>query len=542
MRQLALVLCAVLLSVSTAFAVPTKLAQQGRLLDGEGEALEGTHALRFALYDADVDGTEVWTEDHAAAFDAGYYSVELGSFAPLDDLIFAEGPLWLELAVDGEALSPRQEIVSVPYALRATAAEHLEGGSVDAQEIAVDGAVVIDAGGNWVGPTPEVSWNDLSDIPADLADGDQDTDILGGLSCASGQLAKWDGSAWACDEDIDTVDANTDTLAGLSCLDGEVARYDLSSGLWLCDTDLDTDTQLSEAQVLAYVLGVPLDLMAGSTLDGLVLSTGSHTTTLPWTAISGIPADLADGDQDTVVTTLPWSAISGIPVDIADGDQDTNTQLTDAQVDGYVVNGPLNLDGGSTLGGQTISVGAHTVNTDGLADLQCGPNEMIQLDPTSGAWACIDHMGDPDIHHSSTSDGLAITPASLTIQGSSTVLTDGEIDLGPNTDDALTGAMVETLTGGGDAEALHTHAGSGGGVCYTAWRTTSCGTGFTAAYTGFGAATSPVTYGTGGGSLYCFSGSASFASHNSYAMNFTVGSGRYWSVGTGGLNCAVCCK
>jgi hypothetical protein len=166
---------------------------------------------------------------------------------------------------------------------------------------------------------------------------------------------------------------------------------------------------------------------------------------------------------------------------------------------------------------------------------------MIQLDPTSGAWSCIDHMGEPEIHHSSTSDGLAITPASLTIQGSSTVLTDGEIDLGPNTDDALTGAMVETLTGGGDAEALHTHAGAGGGVCYTAWRTASCGSGFTAAYTGFTAAAGAINSSVSS-SLYCFSGSQTTSYNTSYQMRFTVGHYGYWTAPSGGVSCAVCCK
>jgi hypothetical protein len=49
-----------------------------------------------------------------------------------------------------------------------SAAEHVEGGMVDAAEISIDGTVVIDASGNWVGPTPAVGWGDLADIPAPL--------------------------------------------------------------------------------------------------------------------------------------------------------------------------------------------------------------------------------------------------------------------------------------------------------------------------------------------------------------------------------------
>ena len=95
------------------------------------------------------------------------------------------------------------------------------------------------------------------------------------------------------------------------------------------------------------------------------------------------------------------------------------------------------------------------------------------------------HGDDPDAHHSHSSDGLDITPASVTIQNTSTVLSDGNLDLGASSDDALTAAMVQTLTGGGDADSLHTHAASGGGgACYTVYGTTNCGTGHTQIYEG----------------------------------------------------------
>ena len=73
------------------------------------------------------------------------------------------------------------------------------------------------------------------------------------------------------------------------------------------------------------------------------------------------------------------------------------------------------------------------------------------------------HGTDPDAHHSSTSDGLHITPASVALSGSGTQLVDGQIDLGSEGDDALTASMVQTLTGGGDADTLHSHAASSSG-------------------------------------------------------------------------------
>jgi hypothetical protein len=50
---------------------------------------------------------------------------------------------------------------------------------------------------------------------------------LNDLSCANGQVAKWDGSAWVCADDIDT-----DTLLTLSCTNGQVAKWNGSA--WAC--------------------------------------------------------------------------------------------------------------------------------------------------------------------------------------------------------------------------------------------------------------------------------------------------------------------
>jgi hypothetical protein len=43
-------------------------------------------------------------------------------------------------------------------------------------------------------------WSAITSKPAGFAD-DIDNDILGGLSCANGQIAKWNGSAWQCAAD-----------------------------------------------------------------------------------------------------------------------------------------------------------------------------------------------------------------------------------------------------------------------------------------------------------------------------------------------------
>ena len=122
-----LVFVLALLFALPVWAAPTKLAQQGRVLDRYEAPLEGTHTMVFSLFDASSDGSSLWSEERSVDFEQGYYSVTLGEQEPLEDLLFTAESVWLEVTIDGETLSPRQEVVSVPYALRATAAEHVEG-------------------------------------------------------------------------------------------------------------------------------------------------------------------------------------------------------------------------------------------------------------------------------------------------------------------------------------------------------------------------------------------------------------------------------
>ena len=274
MKWASLVVLPCLLAPALTLAVPLQLAHQGRLLDAEQAPLDGTHDLTFRVYDAPTDGTLLWEETVGEVFQGGFYSTILGAddANPLDDGIFATPPLYLELTVDdGDPLLPRQAVNSVPFALRAGTAENLEGGYVDASEVSIDGELVIDADGNWVGPTPPVTWDDLSGVPGGLLDGQ-----------------------------------DADTLAGLSCGDGSVAKYDTDAGLWDCGTDL----VLGEAEVLAIVGGSTLDLGIGSSVDGGVIATLDD---IDWSMLTGVPAELADEEDADALGALGLLCADGDP-------------------------------------------------------------------------------------------------------------------------------------------------------------------------------------------------------------------------------------
>lgn len=98
--------------------VPTRIPFQGLLLDDVGDPVDAAVDLDFALFDGLTGGTLLWSESHAGVtVVSGVYGVELGSTTPLSQSVLAGGSAFLEITVDGETMTPRQQLLSVPYAL-----------------------------------------------------------------------------------------------------------------------------------------------------------------------------------------------------------------------------------------------------------------------------------------------------------------------------------------------------------------------------------------------------------------------------------------
>ncbi len=112
---------------NAAFAqVPRLIRYQGFLKDSQSVPLQGSYTLTFRLYTAVTGGAATWTEAQTSVpIDSGSFNVLLGSVIPLDAVDWSI-PLWLSIQVNTDAeLSPRQQITSVPLALRAAVAEGL---------------------------------------------------------------------------------------------------------------------------------------------------------------------------------------------------------------------------------------------------------------------------------------------------------------------------------------------------------------------------------------------------------------------------------
>ncbi len=246
--------------------VPDRITFNGRLTDTAGQPVTGTHALVFNLFDVASGGTALWSETYAStSFTAdGLAFVELGTNTPLTSTILDGRKMYLEISVDGTAMSPRVGVVSVPYAIRATtAAEAGRLGTLTPTDVQrrvtgtcsagnairtvnADGTVVCEAtGGGGSGDIFSVNTSGTSGLAGGAATGDVNLTLT---NCPVGNVLKSTGTnAWGCATDTDTNTTYTAgaggglTLTGTAftlgnCAVGQVLK---STGVntWSCQAD-----------------------------------------------------------------------------------------------------------------------------------------------------------------------------------------------------------------------------------------------------------------------------------------------------------------
>jgi len=125
-RTLALAaLCLALSTTALAQTVtpaPELLNFQGKLATPSGNPVsDGTYNIRFSLWSASTGGTEKWFQTmNPVLVKNGTFAVLLGNGNPITADILNGNSIYLEIKVGNDAaLSPRQRIASVAYALKA---------------------------------------------------------------------------------------------------------------------------------------------------------------------------------------------------------------------------------------------------------------------------------------------------------------------------------------------------------------------------------------------------------------------------------------
>ncbi len=120
------------------------------MTDSSGVPLSGTATLVFSLYLQPTGGAAIWTETDEVPLSVGYFSLALGQTTPFAASLFSGSPLYLGLQVGSDPeMTPRQQILSVPYAVVASDAT----GDIHPSSVTVHGEPVINAQGQWVGPS-----------------------------------------------------------------------------------------------------------------------------------------------------------------------------------------------------------------------------------------------------------------------------------------------------------------------------------------------------------------------------------------------------
>jgi len=116
---------------SLASSSTTTISYQGRLADSSGNPITTSGvAMQFRLYDVDTGGTPLWEETQAAVPEEdGLFHVLLGSTNPIPvSLLGSNSTLWLGITVGSDSeMTPREQIVSVPYATVANTVLSLGG-------------------------------------------------------------------------------------------------------------------------------------------------------------------------------------------------------------------------------------------------------------------------------------------------------------------------------------------------------------------------------------------------------------------------------
>ncbi len=140
--------------------VPHLIRYQGQAVDSKGVPLEGPYMLIFRLYDAETGGTKLWEETQAnVPLKNGYFSVLLGQVTPMTSMDWSK-PCWLSVQVNTQPeLAPRQQITSVPLAMRAETAEVVKtsGLTDDTNQLVPSGAIIL-----WEGASCPAGYTRLS--------------------------------------------------------------------------------------------------------------------------------------------------------------------------------------------------------------------------------------------------------------------------------------------------------------------------------------------------------------------------------------------
>ena len=188
------------ISFTSSAQVPRLINYQGRLTDAGNNPLDGAYSITFRIYDAETAGNLLWEENHSGVvIQRGVFSILLGSANPNGLDIAFDKPYWLSVKVgDDPEMSPRQQIASGAYAIRAAVAdEAVNADTVDGMQGTILLTTEQTAGGDLNGtyPNPVIAPGAISQAKLKTAVGEVSLSQTG-IKPAAGVLNWYHGSGF----------------------------------------------------------------------------------------------------------------------------------------------------------------------------------------------------------------------------------------------------------------------------------------------------------------------------------------------------------
>ena len=133
--------------------VPSRINYQGRLVQGTN-LVNGTVGMVLRIYTNATSGSYLYEDSNTVPVVDGIYSTVIGDDTTFGSLTNAltTGEAFVEIVINGTALSPRERIAAVAYAVRAGGVAPGSVGLSDLNTNSVDSQYVNVAGDTMTGP------------------------------------------------------------------------------------------------------------------------------------------------------------------------------------------------------------------------------------------------------------------------------------------------------------------------------------------------------------------------------------------------------